>query len=286
MQRRYSESDSAMVREELGKYQSTQPCATCNGARLNAAARNVFVQERALPEIASLSVVAALEFFGALSLKGWRGEIAEKIVNEIRGPVLKFLIGVGLDDLMLDRRADTLSGGETQRLRLAGQIGSGLTGALYVLDEPTTACTSATPSACSTVLDRPRPRQHGARRRARRRHNPGRRSPRRSRPLRRRHGAVSSRGPPAEISRTPRRSTAKRSRRRAIRPAARRTTPGIESSARAATTCRRSTVHPARPHDRRRRRLGLRQAHARPATAVSGRGAARSGPETPAPHDA
>ncbi len=135
MQRRYSESDSAMVREELGKYQSTQPCATCNGARLNAAARNVFVQERALPEIASLSVVAALEFFGSLSLKGWRGEIAEKIVNEIRNR-LKFLADVGLGYLSLDRSADTLSGGEAQRIRLASQIGSGLVGVMYILDEP------------------------------------------------------------------------------------------------------------------------------------------------------
>ena len=135
MQRRYSESDSMMVREELGKYQSTQPCATCNGARLNAAARNVFVQDRALPEIARLSVVAALEFFGGLSLKGWRGEIAEKIVNEIRNR-LKFLGDVGLGYLSLDRSADTLSGGEAQRIRLASQIGSGLVGVMYILDEP------------------------------------------------------------------------------------------------------------------------------------------------------
>ena len=135
MQRRYSESDSVMVREELGKYQSTQPCATCNGARLNAAARNVFVQERALPEIASLSVVAALEFFSSLSLKGWRGEIAEKIVNEIRNR-LRFLADVGLGYLSLDRSADTLSGGEAQRIRLASQIGSGLVGVMYILDEP------------------------------------------------------------------------------------------------------------------------------------------------------
>jgi excinuclease ABC subunit A len=135
MQRRYSESESAMVREELGKYQSTQVCATCKGARLNIAARNVFVQERALPEIASLSVVAALEFFGALSLKGWRGEIAEKIVNEIRNR-LKFLADVGLGYLSLDRSADTLSGGEAQRIRLASQIGSGLVGVMYILDEP------------------------------------------------------------------------------------------------------------------------------------------------------
>src|SRR5499427_4803957 len=135
MQRRWSETDSTMVREELGKYQSTQACATCKGARLNAAARNVFVQDRALPEIASLSVVAALEFFGGLSVKGWRGEIAEKIVNEIRNR-LKVLGDVGLGYLALDRSADTLSGGEAQRIRLASQIGSGLVGVMYILDEP------------------------------------------------------------------------------------------------------------------------------------------------------
>jgi excinuclease ABC subunit A len=135
MRRRWSETDSTMVREELGKYQSTQVCATCKGARLNTAARNVFVQDRALHEISSLSVVAALEFFGALRLKGWRGEIAEKIVNEIRNR-LKFLADVGLGYLSLDRSADTLSGGEAQRIRLASQIGSGLVGVMYILDEP------------------------------------------------------------------------------------------------------------------------------------------------------
>ncbi len=149
MQRRYSESDSAMVREELGKYQSTQPCATCNGARLNAAARNVFVQERALPEIASLSVVAALEFFSSLSLKGWRGEIAEKIVNEIRNR-LRFLADVGLGYLSLDRSADTLSGGEAQRIRLASQIGSGLVGVMYILDEPSIGLHQRDNQRCST----------------------------------------------------------------------------------------------------------------------------------------
>ena len=135
MQRRYAESDSTMVREELLKYQTTQPCATCRGTRLNTAARNVFVQDKPLPEIASLSVIAALEFFGGLSLKGWRGEIADKIVNEIRNR-LKFLADVGLGYLSLDRSADTLSGGEAQRIRLASQIGSGLVGVMYILDEP------------------------------------------------------------------------------------------------------------------------------------------------------
>jgi excinuclease ABC subunit A len=135
MQRRYSETESSAVREELMKYQSTQACATCGGTRLNAAARNVFVQERALPEISNLSVAAALEFFGALNLAGWRGEIADKIVKEI-GNRLKFLADVGLGYLSLDRSADSLSGGEAQRIRLASQIGSGLVGVMYILDEP------------------------------------------------------------------------------------------------------------------------------------------------------
>src|SRR5690606_35351311 len=104
----------------LAKYQSTQACSTCGGTRLNAAARNVFVQDRALPEIASLSVLAALEFFAGLNLGGWRGEIAEKIVKEIHNR-LKFLADVGLGYLSLDRSADTLSGGEAQRIRLASQ---------------------------------------------------------------------------------------------------------------------------------------------------------------------
>jgi excinuclease ABC subunit A len=135
MQRRYTETESNAVREELAKFQSTQVCATCNGARLNAAARNVFVQERPLPEIAAMSVVAALEFFATLNLAGWRGEIADKIVKEIHNR-LKFLADVGLGYLSLDRSADTLSGGEAQRIRLASQIGSGLVGVMYILDEP------------------------------------------------------------------------------------------------------------------------------------------------------
>jgi excinuclease ABC subunit A len=135
MQRRYTETESSAVRAELAKYQSTQACSTCGGARLNAAARNVFVQDRALPEIASLSVLAALEFFATMSLGGWRGEIADKIVKEIHAR-LKFLADVGLGYLSLDRSADTLSGGEAQRIRLASQIGSGLVGVMYILDEP------------------------------------------------------------------------------------------------------------------------------------------------------
>jgi excinuclease ABC subunit A len=135
MQRRFTETQSTAVREELSKYQSTQACATCKGTRLNAAARNVFVQERPLNEIASLSVTSALEFFSGLDLAGWRGEIADKIVKEIAAR-LKFLADVGLGYLSLDRSADTLSGGEAQRIRLASQIGSGLVGVMYILDEP------------------------------------------------------------------------------------------------------------------------------------------------------
>ena len=135
MQRRYTETQSQAVREELAKYQSTQSCKTCGGTRLNAAARNVFVQERPLNEIANLSVTSALEFFSTLTMAGWRGEIADKIVKEI-GNRLKFLADVGLGYLSLDRSADTLSGGEAQRIRLASQIGSGLVGVMYILDEP------------------------------------------------------------------------------------------------------------------------------------------------------
>jgi excinuclease ABC subunit A len=135
MTRRYTETESQAVRDELAKYQSTQTCKTCNGTRLNAAARNVFVQDKPLNEIANLSVTSALEFFRALNLAGWRGEIADKIVKEI-GNRLKFLADVGLGYLSLDRSADTLSGGEAQRIRLASQIGSGLVGVMYILDEP------------------------------------------------------------------------------------------------------------------------------------------------------
>jgi excinuclease ABC subunit A len=135
MQRRYAETESNAVREELGKYQSVQPCTACGGTRLNKAARNVFVQNRALPEINAMSVDAALEFLTSLSLEGWRGEVADKIVREIHNR-LRFLTDVGLGYLTLDRSAETLSGGEAQRIRLASQIGSGLVGVMYILDEP------------------------------------------------------------------------------------------------------------------------------------------------------
>jgi excinuclease ABC subunit A len=135
MQRRYQETESNAVREELGRYQSVQTCTACGGTRLNAAARNVFVRDRTLPAVSGLSVADALGFFEHLQLPGWRGEIAAKIVGEIRNR-LKFLADVGLGYLTLDRSADTLSGGEGQRIRLASQIGSGLVGVMYILDEP------------------------------------------------------------------------------------------------------------------------------------------------------
>jgi len=135
LERRYRETESAMVREELAKYLSTQPCPGCSGSRLNTAACNVFISERSIPELTSMSVSQALDFFDNLTLTGWRGEIGEKIFKEIRNR-LKFLGDVGLEYLSLDRSAETLSGGEAQRIRLASQIGSGLVGVMYILDEP------------------------------------------------------------------------------------------------------------------------------------------------------
>ncbi len=135
LERRYRETESAMVREELGKYRGTRRCAECNGARLNADARNVFVADRSLPTIAALSVADAMAFYADLTVEGWRGEIAARIVKEVADR-LRFLVDVGLDYLTLDRSAETLSGGEAQRIRLASQVGSGLTGVLYILDEP------------------------------------------------------------------------------------------------------------------------------------------------------
>jgi excinuclease ABC subunit A len=135
LERRYNETESVAVREELAKYRSSRACPECGGTRLNRAARNVFVDGKGIPEISSLSVQRAIEFFGALKLAGWRGEIAVKIVKEI-GDRLGFLSNVGLGYLTLNRSADTLSGGEAQRIRLASQIGSGLVGVMYILDEP------------------------------------------------------------------------------------------------------------------------------------------------------
>jgi excinuclease ABC subunit A len=135
LERRYRETESMAVREELAKYLSNQPCPDCKGSRLNRGARNVFVAGKNLPDITSMAVSDALKFASTLTLEGWRGEIALKIVKET-GDRLRFLCDVGLDYLTLDRSAETLSGGEAQRIRLASQIGSGLVGVMYILDEP------------------------------------------------------------------------------------------------------------------------------------------------------
>ena len=135
LERRYRETDSAMVREELAKYQNHKPCPSCGGARLRREARHVLIDGRTLPAVSALALIDCRDFFNLLQLTGQRAQVAEKIVKEITAR-LTFLINVGLDYLCLDRSADTLSGGEAQRIRLASQIGSGLTGVMYVLDEP------------------------------------------------------------------------------------------------------------------------------------------------------
>ena len=135
MERRYRETESPRVREELSRYLGSTPCPDCGGARLNEAARNVLVSGRSIAQVSAMSVEAALEFFTTLRLKGWRQEIAQRIVREL-SERLRFMADVGLGYLNLDRRAETLSGGEAQRIRLASQIGSGLVGVMYVLDEP------------------------------------------------------------------------------------------------------------------------------------------------------
>ena len=135
LERRYRETESAAVREELAKYRGTRACVDCGGSRLNRAARHVFVAGRTLPEVAALSIAEARRFFASLTLDGWRGEVAGRLVREIADR-LAFLSDVGLDYLTLDRSAETLSGGEAQRIRLASQIGSGLVGVMYILDEP------------------------------------------------------------------------------------------------------------------------------------------------------
>ncbi len=135
MERRYLETDSQLIRDELSKYQSNRPCTACNGARLNVAARNVFIEDYPLHQLTHLPIRKSLAFFETLALPGQRGEISVKIIKEIKER-LEFLVNVGLDYLTLDRSADTLSGGEAQRIRLASQIGAGLVGVMYVLDEP------------------------------------------------------------------------------------------------------------------------------------------------------
>ena len=135
MERRYHETDSMMVRDELAKYLSQKVCEACSGARLHIGARNVFIEDLAVHEVTRYPIRSCLGFFDKLSLPGKRGEISVKIIKEIKER-LEFLVNVGLDYLTLDRSADTLSGGEAQRIRLASQIGAGLVGVMYVLDEP------------------------------------------------------------------------------------------------------------------------------------------------------
>ncbi len=139
MARRYRETDSALVREDLARYRSTQPCQSCNGSRLRLEARHVKIgegdQARAIFEISHATLRESYAYFQTLTMHGAKGDIAAKVVREI-GLRLKFLNDVGLNYLSLDRSAETLSGGESQRIRLASQIGSGLTGVMYVLDEP------------------------------------------------------------------------------------------------------------------------------------------------------
>jgi excinuclease ABC subunit A len=135
LQRRYHETDSAMVREDLSKLLSVQPCPTCSGSRLKQASRNVFVDNHNIADITAMPIGPALKYFEKLKLPGRKGEIAKKIQKEIQDR-LHFLVNVGLDYLSLERSADTLSGGEAQRIRLASQIGAGLVGVMYILDEP------------------------------------------------------------------------------------------------------------------------------------------------------
>lgn len=135
MKRRYKETESNMVREELNKYISVKECDVCDGERLNEAARNVFVADKSLPYVNGLSIADCFDYFNNLKLEGKKGEIADKILKEIKER-LEFLVNVGLNYLSLERNANSLSGGEAQRIRLASQIGAGLVGVMYVLDEP------------------------------------------------------------------------------------------------------------------------------------------------------
>lgn len=135
MERRFRETESNTVREELSKYMSNQFCSACSGTRLRLEARNVFIEGTTLPEVAEKSIAECLSFFSNLELVGQRAAIADKILKEIKDR-LAFLVNVGLNYLSLSRSADTLSGGEAQRIRLASQIGAGLVGVMYVLDEP------------------------------------------------------------------------------------------------------------------------------------------------------
>ncbi|WP_060982965.1 excinuclease ABC subunit UvrA [Vibrio splendidus] len=135
LERRYRDTESSAVREDLAKYISTKSCSSCDGTRLRLEARNVFIGDTTLPKIVELSIADALQFFQELKLDGQRGQIADKVMKEINDR-LHFLVNVGLNYLNLSRSAETLSGGEAQRIRLASQIGAGLVGVMYVLDEP------------------------------------------------------------------------------------------------------------------------------------------------------
>jgi excinuclease ABC subunit A len=135
MERRYRETESQMVREELAKYLNSQPCPECEGTRLRRDARHVLINRKNLPAITAMTIGAATDYFAKLNLKGRKAKIAEKILKEIQDR-LKFLVDVGLNYLTLSRSAETLSGGEAQRIRLASQIGAGLVGVMYILDEP------------------------------------------------------------------------------------------------------------------------------------------------------
>ena len=135
MERRYQTTDSQYIRDELAKYLTHTKCNECEGSRLNIAARNVFINNTTLPKVSGYSITEAFDFFNKLKLKGWRANVAKQILKEIIAR-LNFLMNVGLEYLNLNRSADTLSGGEAQRIRLARQIGAGLVGVMYVLDEP------------------------------------------------------------------------------------------------------------------------------------------------------
>lgn len=135
LERRYRDTESNSVREELVKYISTKPCSSCHGTRLRLESRHVFINDTTLPQIVELSIADALDFFANMQLEGQRAQIAEKVMKEINDR-LQFLVNVGLNYLNLSRSAETLSGGEAQRIRLASQIGAGLVGVMYVLDEP------------------------------------------------------------------------------------------------------------------------------------------------------
>ena len=135
MERRYRETESTSVRDELAKYMTSADCPECHGTRLRKSARHVFIDNRRIEDIVCLPVGECCDYFDQLQLKGRQGEIAEKIIKEIRER-LRFLVDVGLNYLSLNRSADTLSGGEAQRIRLASQIGAGLVGVMYILDEP------------------------------------------------------------------------------------------------------------------------------------------------------